>query len=49
MVFVGNLLVNVLCNLWIFMVIFCGYFIEKVVVFLFLVLEGEICGYWYLC
>lgn len=32
-VFVGNLLANVLHNLWTFTVIFCGHFTEKAVVF----------------
>ncbi len=32
-VFVGNLLANVLRNLWTFTVIFCGHFTEKAVVF----------------
>ena len=40
-VFVGNLLANVLRNLWTFTVIFCGHFTEKAVVFPPSVLEGE--------
>lgn len=40
-VFVGNLLANVLRNLWTFTVIFCGHFTEKAVVFPPSVLEGR--------
>ncbi len=47
-VFVGNLLANVLRNLWTFTVIFCGHFTEKAVVFPPSVLEGETRGHWYL-
>ena len=47
-VFCGNLLANLLRNLWTFTVIFCGHFTEKAAVFPASVLDGETRGHWYL-
>ncbi|BAN50861.1 fatty acid desaturase [Metapseudomonas resinovorans] len=47
-VLVGNLLANLIRNLWTFTVIFCGHFTERAAVFPPSVLEGESRGHWYL-
>ncbi|AYF89827.1 fatty acid desaturase [Pseudomonas sp. DY-1] len=47
-VLVGNLLANLIRNLWTFTVIFCGHFTERAAVFPADVLEGESRGHWYL-
>lgn len=47
-VLAGNLLANLLRNLWTFTVIFCGHFTEQAAVFPSSVLEGETRGHWYL-
>ncbi|MFG0582415.1 fatty acid desaturase family protein [Pseudomonas sp. zjy_9] len=47
-VLAGNLLANLLRNLWTFLVIFCGHFTEQAAVFPPEVLEGETRGHWYL-
>ncbi|MFI7867651.1 fatty acid desaturase family protein [Ectopseudomonas khazarica] len=47
-VLTGNLLANLLRNLWTFLVIFCGHFTEQAAVFPPEVLEGETRGHWYL-
>jgi fatty acid desaturase len=44
----GNLLANLLRNLWTFMVIFCGHFTERAAVFSADSLVGETRGHWYL-
>ncbi|MCY1391901.1 NADPH-dependent stearoyl-CoA 9-desaturase [compost metagenome] len=47
-VLAGNLLANLIRNLWTFTVIFCGHFTERAAVFPPEVLEGESRGHWYL-
>ena len=47
-VLAGNLVANLLRNLWTFAVIFCGHFTEKAAVFPADVLENESRGHWYL-
>ncbi|NWL80639.1 acyl-CoA desaturase [Pseudomonas taiwanensis] len=47
-VLVGNLLANLIRNLWTFTVIFCGHFTERAAVFPPSVLEGESRSHWYL-
>lgn len=47
-VLVGNLVANLMRNLWTFLVIFCGHFTEQTLVFPVQVLEGETRGHWYL-
>lgn len=47
-VLVGNVGVNLICNLWLLIVIFCGYFIQDVEIFIEVECEGESKGYWYL-
>ena len=47
-VLAGNLVANLLRNLWTFLVIFCGHFTEKAAVFAPEVLQGETRGHWYL-
>lgn len=47
-VLVGNLVANLMRNLWTFLVIFCGHFTEQTLVFPAQVLEGETRGHWYL-
>ena len=47
-VLAGNLVANLLRNLWTFLVIFCGHFTEKAAVFSPDVLQGETRGHWYL-
>nr|WP_298137154.1 fatty acid desaturase [uncultured Pseudomonas sp.] len=44
----GNLLANMIRNLWIFMMIYCGHFTEGVAVFSRESFEGESRGHWYL-
>lgn len=48
-VMLGNLVVNGLCNIWIYVIIFCGYFIVELEIFFKECLCNELCGYWYLC
>lgn len=47
-VLAGNLVANLLRNLWTFLVIFCGHFTEKAAVFAPEVLQGETRSHWYL-
>ncbi|MGH8355828.1 MAG: fatty acid desaturase family protein [Pseudomonas sp.] len=47
-VLVGNMVANLLRNLWTFSVIFCGHFTEQAAVFPPAVLEHESRGHWYL-
>ncbi|MFG0805690.1 fatty acid desaturase family protein [Pseudomonas fluvialis] len=47
-VLAGNLLANLLRNLWTFAVIFCGHFTEKAAVFSKESVLGESRGHWYL-
>lgn len=47
-VLTGNMMANVLRNLWTFLVIFCGHFTEKAVVFPKEVLDNDTRGQWYL-
>jgi linoleoyl-CoA desaturase len=47
-VLAGNIVANLLRNLWTFAVIFCGHFTEDSAVFLPAVLENESRGHWYL-
>ncbi|QEY65179.1 fatty acid desaturase [Metapseudomonas lalkuanensis] len=47
-VLAGNLLANLIRNLWTFTVIFCGHFTERAAVFPPEVLAGESRGHWYL-
>lgn len=49
LVFVGNVVVNVICSLWVFVVIFNGYFIEDVENFEMDNIDNEIWVEWYLC
>lgn len=47
-VFLGNLVANVIRSLWTFMIIFCGHFTEKVVVFPAEAKAIDDRGHWYL-
>ncbi|MDH0293360.1 fatty acid desaturase [Pseudomonas sp. GD04087] len=47
-VLLGNLIANLMRNLWTFTVIFCGHFTEKAAVFPPEVLQDETRGHWYL-
>ena len=47
-VFSGNLVANLMRNLWTFMIIFCGHFTAKAEVFPKSVVENETQGHWYL-
>ena len=47
-VLAGNVVANLIRNLWTFTVIFCGHFTEKAAVFPASVLEQESRGHWYL-
>ena len=47
-VLLGNLVANLIRNLWTFTVIFCGHFTEQAAVFPPSVLENETRGHWYL-
>jgi len=47
-VLAGNMVANLLRNLWTFSVIFCGHFTEDSQVFLPAVLDNEARGHWYL-
>ena len=47
-VLAGNVVANLLRNLWTFAIIFCGHFTEQAAVFPASVLEGESRGHWYL-
>ena len=47
-VLVGNVLANLLRNLWTFLVIFCGHFTERAAVFSQESVQGESRGHWYL-
>lgn len=47
-VLTGNLVANVLRNLWTYMIIFCGHFTAEVETFPKSVLENETRGHWYL-
>ncbi|MBB3048284.1 linoleoyl-CoA desaturase [Litorivivens lipolytica] len=44
----GNLVANLIRNLWTFMIIFCGHFTAKAEVFPRSVLDNETQGHWYL-
>jgi fatty acid desaturase len=46
-VFTGNLVANLLRNLWAFMIIFCGHFTADATIFPKSVLEDESLGHWY--
>ena len=47
-VLAGNVVANLLRNLWTFLVIFCGHFTERAAVFPKESVEGESRGHWYL-
>ncbi|WP_152226524.1 fatty acid desaturase [Pseudomonas sp. SCB32] len=47
-VLLGNVIANLMRNLWTFTVIFCGHFTEKAAVFPPQVLDNETRGHWYL-
>jgi linoleoyl-CoA desaturase len=47
-VLAGNVLANLLRNLWTFLVIFCGHFTERAAVFSQESVQGESRGHWYL-
>ena len=47
-VLAGNVLANLLRNLWTFLVIFCGHFTERAAVFSKESVAGESRGHWYL-
>ena len=47
-VLAGNLVANILRNLWTFMIIFCGHFTADSEVFHKSVLDNELPGHWYL-
>ncbi|MEP9318551.1 fatty acid desaturase [Pseudomonas sp. LABIM340] len=47
-VLLGNVIANLMRNLWTFTVIFCGHFTEKAAVFPPEVVQGETRGHWYL-
>ena len=47
-VLAGNVVANLIRNLWTFAIIFCGHFTEQAAVFPASVLEGESRGHWYL-
>lgn len=47
-VLLGNLVANLIRNLWTFTIIFCGHFTEQAAVFPREVLEHETRGHWYL-
>lgn len=49
LVLFGNVVVNLICNVWMYVIIFCGYFIVDVEIFLKECVCDEMCGYWYLC
>ena len=47
-VFSGNLIANLIRNLWTYMIIFCGHFTANAQVFPYSILENESRGHWYL-
>jgi linoleoyl-CoA desaturase len=47
-VLAGNIVANILRNLWTFMIIFCGHFTTDAEVFYKSVLDNELPGHWYL-
>lgn len=47
-VLTGNLVANLIRNLWTYMIIFCGHFTAHAEVFPVSVLDGETRGHWYL-
>lgn len=47
-ILIVNVVVNVICNVWFNVVIFCGYFLDGVEKFIKMDMIGELKGQWYL-